>query len=160
MTEGYRADTWASRYVTSPPLAPSAAAADPVAFVDDYLDRILTLLEAPAPSGPDPEAVRARAIMAIHDQYVCAVRAWVDTGERPFTLAATVADRLLDHRAVAVCLAELRGPIDEGKRRVFSPRPHTGEVAGVWFRHGVGETDDPAALAYFERRGYDVEGQP
>lgn len=31
-----------------------------------------------------------------------------------------------------------------------------GIVAGVSFVDGVGETDDPAALAYFERQGYDI----
>lgn len=33
----------------------------------------------------------------------------------------------------------------------------TGTVAGVHFANGVGETDDPIALGYFERRGYGVE---
>lgn len=33
---------------------------------------------------------------------------------------------------------------------------YTGKVAGVSFADGVGETDDPAALAYFERHGYDI----
>lgn len=33
----------------------------------------------------------------------------------------------------------------------------TGTVAGVHFADGVGETDDPIALGYFERRGYGVE---
>ncbi|MDQ0894431.1 hypothetical protein [Agromyces ramosus] len=33
----------------------------------------------------------------------------------------------------------------------------TGIVAGVSFANGTGETDDPIALAYFERRGYDIE---
>ncbi len=32
----------------------------------------------------------------------------------------------------------------------------TGIVAGVSFANGVGTSDDPAALAYFERHGYDV----
>lgn len=33
----------------------------------------------------------------------------------------------------------------------------TGTVAGVGFVKGQGETDDPIALAYFERRGYTIE---
>lgn len=33
----------------------------------------------------------------------------------------------------------------------------TGQVAGVAFANGVGETDDPIALGYFERRGYGIE---
>ncbi|GLU91344.1 hypothetical protein [Agromyces sp. NBRC 114283] len=33
----------------------------------------------------------------------------------------------------------------------------TGNVAGVAFVDGRGETDDPIALGYFERRGYGVE---
>lgn len=33
----------------------------------------------------------------------------------------------------------------------------TGTVVGVTFTDGVGETDDLAALAYFERQGYEVE---
>ncbi|WP_336651605.1 MULTISPECIES: SAP domain-containing protein [unclassified Leucobacter] len=33
----------------------------------------------------------------------------------------------------------------------------TGKVAGVSFADGAGETEDPAALAYFERHGYTVE---
>ncbi|KKI18717.1 MULTISPECIES: SAP domain-containing protein [unclassified Leucobacter] len=33
----------------------------------------------------------------------------------------------------------------------------TGKVAGVHFANGEGETDSPAALAYFERHGYKVE---
>lgn len=32
----------------------------------------------------------------------------------------------------------------------------TGTVAGVDFKNGVGESDDEAAIAYFERQGYDV----
>jgi hypothetical protein len=32
----------------------------------------------------------------------------------------------------------------------------TGEVAGVVFADGVGETDNPNALNYFRRHGYDV----
>lgn len=32
----------------------------------------------------------------------------------------------------------------------------TGTVIGVDFKDGVGETDDEAALAYFERQGYDI----
>lgn len=34
----------------------------------------------------------------------------------------------------------------------------TGTVAGVAFANGVGETDNPAALAYFQRKGYEIEG--
>ena len=30
----------------------------------------------------------------------------------------------------------------------------TGVVAGVTFKDGVGETDDAAAIAYFDRHGY------
>lgn len=37
---------------------------------------------------------------------------------------------------------------------------YTGTVAGVAFDDGVGETDDPRALAYFERHGYTVETAP
>ncbi|WP_159042115.1 hypothetical protein [Streptomyces sp. TP-A0875] len=33
----------------------------------------------------------------------------------------------------------------------------TGEVAGVRFADGRATTDDPAALAYFRRRGYGVK---
>jgi len=36
----------------------------------------------------------------------------------------------------------------------------TGVVAGVTFADGVGETDDRAALAYFERHGYTVDAEP
>lgn len=32
-----------------------------------------------------------------------------------------------------------------------------GIVVGVSFVDGVGDTDDPAALAYFERQGYTIE---
>ncbi|MFB7461711.1 hypothetical protein [Streptomyces sp. NPDC056188] len=35
----------------------------------------------------------------------------------------------------------------------------TGEVAGVHFANGRATTDDPAALAYFRRRGYAVTEQ-
>ena len=35
---------------------------------------------------------------------------------------------------------------------------YTGVRAGVSFVDGVGETDDPAALAYFRRKGYTVGG--
>ncbi|WP_430600330.1 hypothetical protein [Brevibacterium sp. K72] len=40
---------------------------------------------------------------------------------------------------------------------------YTGTVAGVVFSDGQGRTDDPAALAYFERHGYrltDEEPEP
>lgn len=33
-----------------------------------------------------------------------------------------------------------------------------GTVAGVRFEDGVGRTDDEAAIAYFERQGYEVAG--
>ena len=33
----------------------------------------------------------------------------------------------------------------------------SGEIAGVPFVNGTGETENPAALAYFQRRGYKVE---
>jgi hypothetical protein len=33
----------------------------------------------------------------------------------------------------------------------------TGTIAGVHFADGAGETEDPAALFYFERRGYGIE---
>lgn len=32
-----------------------------------------------------------------------------------------------------------------------------GVIVGVDFRDGVGATDDPAALAYFRRKGYTVD---
>ena len=32
----------------------------------------------------------------------------------------------------------------------------TGEVAGIAFANGTADVDDPIALGYFERRGYDV----
>ncbi|WP_449278001.1 hypothetical protein [Leucobacter sp. GX24907] len=32
----------------------------------------------------------------------------------------------------------------------------TGTVAGVSFTNGAGTTDDPRALAYFERQGYSI----
>lgn len=32
----------------------------------------------------------------------------------------------------------------------------TGTVVGVDFKDGVGETNDEAAIAYFERQGYDI----
>ncbi|MGW3511182.1 hypothetical protein [Streptomyces sp. NPDC000994] len=35
----------------------------------------------------------------------------------------------------------------------------TGEVASVHFANGRATTDDPAALAYFRRRGYTVTEQ-
>lgn len=34
----------------------------------------------------------------------------------------------------------------------------TGTVAGVHFKDGKGDTDDPQALAYFARKGYDISG--
>lgn len=37
---------------------------------------------------------------------------------------------------------------------------YNGKVAGVAFVDGAGETDDPNAIAYFRRHGYDVaEGE-
>lgn len=39
--------------------------------------------------------------------------------------------------------------------QITTPVPgFTGEVAGVHFVDGVGETSDPRAIAYFTRRGY------
>jgi hypothetical protein len=37
---------------------------------------------------------------------------------------------------------------------------HNGITAGVRFTAGVGQTDSPAALAYFARAGYTIELQP
>lgn len=37
---------------------------------------------------------------------------------------------------------------------------YTGEVVGVQFIDGVGETDDEGALAYFRRQGYAIDGEP
>lgn len=34
----------------------------------------------------------------------------------------------------------------------------SGQVVGVTFTDGVGETDNPAALAYFARQGYAISG--
>ena len=43
--------------------------------------------------------------------------------------------------------------------KVTTPVPgFSGRVAGVSFEDGVGETDDEAALAYFDRQGYGVDG--
>lgn len=36
----------------------------------------------------------------------------------------------------------------------------TGTVADVHFKDGTGQTDDPAALAYFARKGYTIDGAP
>lgn len=36
---------------------------------------------------------------------------------------------------------------------------YEGEVVGVVFVDGQAETDDPAALAYFRRRGYTIDGE-
>lgn len=36
----------------------------------------------------------------------------------------------------------------------------TGTVAGVQFADGVGQTDNPVALAYFRRHGYTVDDVP
>lgn len=42
--------------------------------------------------------------------------------------------------------------------KITTPNPqYNGETAGVRFVNGKGETDDPRALAYFERRGYTIE---
>lgn len=42
--------------------------------------------------------------------------------------------------------------------KVHTPvKGFTGTSAGVAFADGVGETDDPNALAYFKRHGYEVE---
>lgn len=44
--------------------------------------------------------------------------------------------------------------------KVTTPvKGHTGTVAGVTFVDGVGETDDPNALAYFRRHGYVLDGK-
>ncbi|AZG43450.1 hypothetical protein [Gordonia insulae] len=43
--------------------------------------------------------------------------------------------------------AKVRTPVEK----------YNGTVAGVEFVDGVGETDDPNALAYFDRHGYTVE---
>lgn len=41
--------------------------------------------------------------------------------------------------------------------RITTPEPEfRGEVAGVVFTDGAGETDNRAALAYFSRKGYGV----
>lgn len=43
--------------------------------------------------------------------------------------------------------------------KVHTPvKGFTGKVAGVSFADGVGETDHPAALAYFGRHGYTIDG--
>lgn len=44
-------------------------------------------------------------------------------------------------------MAEIRTPV----------KGFTGQVAGVQFTDGVGETVDEAALAYFERHGYSID---
>lgn len=36
---------------------------------------------------------------------------------------------------------------------------YTGTVVGVDFKNGEGETEDPAALAYFARQGYTVAAE-
>lgn len=42
--------------------------------------------------------------------------------------------------------------------KILTPvKGYTGAVVGVDFKAGVGETDDPAALAYFARHGYTIE---
>lgn len=44
--------------------------------------------------------------------------------------------------------------------RVTTPvKGFTGTVVGVTFVEGVGETDNPAALGYFARRGYTIEAE-
>lgn len=44
--------------------------------------------------------------------------------------------------------------------RVEAPNEaFAGDVAGVTFTDGVGETDDPVALGYFRRKGYTVDGE-
>lgn len=41
---------------------------------------------------------------------------------------------------------------------VYTPvQGFTGTVVGVHFRDGVGETDDPAALGYFQSAGYRID---
>lgn len=43
---------------------------------------------------------------------------------------------------------------------VYSPNPtYSGDVAGVRFQDGWARTDDPAALTYFRRKGYTVNGE-
>lgn len=45
--------------------------------------------------------------------------------------------------------------------RVTAPnRGYSGISAGVQFKDGVGETDNPAALAYFRQAGYGIDGDP
>lgn len=42
--------------------------------------------------------------------------------------------------------------------KIYTPvNGFTGQVAGVDFVKGVGETDNPRAIAYFKRHGYRVE---
>lgn len=43
---------------------------------------------------------------------------------------------------------------------VYTPvEGFTGTVVGVHFRDGAGETDDPAALGYFQSAGYRIESE-
>lgn len=45
--------------------------------------------------------------------------------------------------------------------KIYAPnRDYTGHSAGVAFAAGVGETDDPAALAYLARAGYGIGAPP
>jgi len=45
--------------------------------------------------------------------------------------------------------------------RVTTPVPgFSGEVAGVLFADGVGESSDPRAIAYFARHGYGLGDAP
>ena len=51
------------------------------------------------------------------------------------------------------------GPPDGGRpvTKIYAPNTALqGERAGVVFKDGVGETDDPAPLAYFTRAGYGI----
>lgn len=43
------------------------------------------------------------------------------------------------------------------KYKISTPvREFNGNVAGVWFVNGEGETESEGAVAYFERHGYDI----
>ncbi|KGP80088.1 MULTISPECIES: hypothetical protein [unclassified Paenibacillus] len=45
--------------------------------------------------------------------------------------------------------------------KVFAPnKEYTGLSAGVAFANGVGETDNPHLLSWFESKGYEVEKEP
>lgn len=40
--------------------------------------------------------------------------------------------------------------------KVTAPEKFTGVVVGVVFNEGIGTTDDPRAVAFFRRRGWEV----